>query len=86
MIAAPSPSSVERMFEELLAGRLSREEADRWAAHWVCAPVPPQMHPVIWRALTRLFGCDLRHASGADYLHDDEQIAQWLAEFREDSQ
>jgi hypothetical protein len=83
MVVAPLPSAVESKLEALILGSLSREDADVWAAQWVKLPASPQMHPAIWRALTRIAGCDLRHGPGGEYLHDDMQIINWLAEFRD---
>jgi hypothetical protein len=36
----------------------------------------------VWWALTPFCGIDLRHAEHGPYLHDDEQIRDWLKEFR----
>lgn len=35
----------------------------------------------VWWALTLLYGVDLRHDKDNPYLHDDEQIRDWLEEF-----
>jgi hypothetical protein len=78
----PSFSSVEGILVRLLDGHYSREEADRWAVQWVYASDPPRMHPAIWRALSHIAGCDLRHGPRGAYLHSDEQIAEWLKELR----
>jgi hypothetical protein len=78
----PSNSEIERVFQQILAGEISRDEADRWAAQWVTADDPPNMLGPAWEALQRLHGCDLRHGPDEDYLHSDEQLGEWLAEFR----
>jgi hypothetical protein len=36
----------------------------------------------VWWALGILSGIDLRHGPDEPYLHDDEQVRGWLAEFR----
>lgn len=35
-----------------------------------------------WWALNRLCGIDLPAGESGGYLHDDEQVRQWLAELR----
>lgn len=40
------------------------------------------MDAAIWKALTRMYGCDLRHGPGAAYLHSDEQIREWMLELK----
>ena len=81
MQTPPSLTDVDTLFANLQGGRCSREDADRWAAQWHGAAESPRLHPAIWVALSRLHGCDLRHGPGEDYLHTNEQIAEWHAEF-----
>ena len=76
---APSQIEVEQVFHALLSGRLSRQQADRWAAQWVTQGSPPDMPEAVWTALTNLYGCDARHGPGGEYLHTNEQISRWLA-------
>jgi hypothetical protein len=78
----PSRAEVERQFIELLAGRVSRDTVNRWAAHWVAADDPAVEDPSIWWALGILYGIDLQHGPSEPYLHDDEQIASWVEELR----
>jgi hypothetical protein len=85
MSGTPTPPSrveVERHFIGLLDGSLERDGVDRWAAQWVAAGDPEVEDPVVWWALKILFGIDLRHGPDEPDLHDEEQIAEWLAEFR----
>ncbi|MEV5573790.1 hypothetical protein AB0L06_27425 [Spirillospora sp. NPDC052269] len=67
---------------ELVAGRLSRDNADRWAARWV-SDDGIDWDDVSWWALNLLYGIDLPAGAGGGYLHDDEQVRAWLAELRE---
>jgi hypothetical protein len=78
----PSRAEIERQFVVLLAGRVGRDAVDRWAAQWVAVDEPAVEDPAIWWALGILYGIDLRHGPDGQYLHDDEQVASWLAEFR----
>jgi len=79
---SPSFSEVEEKLSALIAGRITREEADRWASRWVNAADPPPMAKGVWAALLHLAGCDLRHGAGAEYLHSARQLDEWLSERR----
>jgi hypothetical protein len=79
--AGPSRADVEGQFVRLLSGEASRDEIDRWAGRFVTGDFDVTDEGV-WTALDRLFGVDLRHGAGLPYLHTDEQIAEWLADFR----
>jgi 2-phosphosulfolactate phosphatase len=80
--AQPDPAEIEACFVAVLEGRLSRDEADRWAARWWLDDTLRWGEPEGW-ALALLCGIDLRHGPGADYLHDDQQVREWLGELRE---
>ena len=82
MKPAPTFSEVEAKLTALIAGHISRDEADRWAGQWVYASELTEMPPAVWSALLLLAGCDLRHGPGEDYLHTVEQFEEWLAELR----
>ncbi|MBV9787198.1 MAG: hypothetical protein JOZ51_03425 [Chloroflexi bacterium] len=77
----PTNAQVEQAFLDLLSGRRSRDEIDRWAAQWAAADDPPDMDDAVWEALGMLFGCDMPDLDGT-YLLDDRQIQQWYDEFR----
>jgi hypothetical protein len=77
----PSSNEVENVFLDLTSGRLSREDADVWAGQWVYADEPPDMEDSLWEALLHLAGCDLQ-LPGGEYLHSDEQVQEWLNQFR----
>jgi hypothetical protein len=77
----PTLDEIEDRFVELVAGRLSRDEADRWAATWVTRD-GVVWDDLSWWALDRLSGIDLPAGEGSGYLHDDDQIRAWLAELR----
>lgn len=79
----PTRHDVEGKFAELIAGEVSRHEVDRWAAQWVAAEHSDVDDGVVWCALTKLCGIDLTHGRGEPYLHDDEQLIDWLREFRD---
>jgi hypothetical protein len=77
-----SLKAVRRVFEDVLNGYMSREQADRWA----CAVVqeqeagivafsPPHEREHIWAGVMYLFGIDAMKAPGA-YLHSDDDIRE----------
>ncbi|MGW7662972.1 hypothetical protein [Streptomyces sp. NPDC054756] len=77
----PTLDEIEDRFVELAAGRLLRDEADRWAAKWVTQD-RIVWDDLSWWALNRLHGIDLPAGADGGYLHDDEQVREWLAELR----
>ena len=71
---------VRRVFEDVLAGRISREQADRWAYSVVqqneagtLEYSPPKDRERIWAAVMYLYGVDMPTALG-EYLHTDNDI------------
>ncbi|MFD3843714.1 hypothetical protein ACFWWC_47120 [Streptomyces sp. NPDC058642] len=77
----PTLDEIQQRFIELVAGRLSRDEADSWAARWVMED-GIVWDDLSWWALNRLYGIDLPEGEQGVYLHDDEQVRAWLAELR----
>ena len=82
MRPAPTFREFEETLAAVIAGRMSRQEADAWAGQWVYATESHDMEKALWKALMRLAGCDLRHDPDADYLHSEEQLREWLQELR----
>lgn len=77
----PTRDEINDWFAAVLAGTRSRDEADRWAAQWNRSPVDCVVtdEATSW-ALERLHGIDLPNPDGS-FLHDNEQVEQWLEEF-----
>jgi len=74
--------SVRRVFEDVLDGRISREQADRWAyavvqeeETGVVKYAPPRARERIWAGVMYLYGIDAMKAPNA-YLHSDDDIRQ----------
>jgi hypothetical protein len=72
--------TVCRVFEDVLSGAMSREQADRWAyavVHEEEAGVvtysPPGERDRIWAGVMYLYGVDTKKAPG-EYLHSDNDI------------
>jgi len=72
--------SVRSVFREVLAGRMTREAADRWAYGLVQQSetgslifVPDSEKKRIWDGIMYLYGVDSMEAPG-EYLHTDEDI------------
>ena len=84
MLSPPSHQEVEATFLALLSGQCSRDQADRWAAQWVCASDPTDMPPATWDALTKLFGSNMPDIDGS-HIHSMEQIGEWLEVFLNES-
>jgi hypothetical protein len=74
--------SVRRVFEDVLDGRMSREQADRWAyavvqeeETGVVKYAPPRARERVWAGVMYLYGIDAMKAPNA-YLHSDDDIRQ----------
>ena len=72
--------AVHRVFEDVLNGRMSREQADRWAyaviqeeETGVVKYTPPHARGRIWAGVMYLYGIDTMKASNA-YLHSNNDI------------
>src|ERR1700747_2034365 len=74
------PQAVRRVFEDVLNGRVSREQADRWAyaviqeeETGVVKYSPPRARERMWAAVMYLYGIDTMRAPNA-YLKSDDDI------------
>jgi hypothetical protein len=72
--------AVRRVFEDVLNGRVTREQADRWAymvmqeeETGVVAYAPPHERERIWAGVMYLYGIDAMKAPNA-YLHSGDDI------------
>ncbi|MFI9310618.1 hypothetical protein [Streptomyces triculaminicus] len=77
----PTLHEIEDRFVAIVEGRLTRDEVDRWAGRWVTDD-GLDWDDVSWWALSLLHGIDLPAGESGGYLHDDEQVSEWLAELR----
>jgi hypothetical protein len=76
--------AVRRVFEDVLNGRMLREQADRWA-HTVLQEeetgivtyLPPDERERIWAGVMYLYGIDTMTAPNA-YLHTDDDIRKGM--------
>ena len=71
---------VRRVFEDVLSGSMSREQADRWAfavvlqeEAGVATYSPARARDRIWAGVMYLYGIDTMKAPG-EYLHSDNDI------------
>ena len=76
--------AVRRVFEDVLNGRMLREQADRWAravVHeeetGVVTYSPPRERERIWAGVMYLYGIDTMTAPNA-YLHTDDDIRKGM--------
>jgi hypothetical protein len=72
--------TVCRVFEDVLNGSMSREQADRWAyavvqeeETGIVTYSPPHERDRIWAGVMYLYGVDTMKAPG-EYLHSDNDI------------
>ncbi|WP_284578290.1 hypothetical protein [Streptomyces sp. 2P-4] len=79
--ARPDLDEIEACFAAVVEGRLSRDAADRWAGRWVVDDTLA-WDELSWWALRLLYGIDLRMGPEEPYLHDNEQVQEWLEELR----
>jgi hypothetical protein len=84
--------TVRRVFEDVLAGRMTREQADRWAytvvqqeeaGTLVYSPAADKER--IWSGVMYLYGVDIMESSG-EYLHSDDDIRTAMKEKLGDAQ
>ena len=76
--------AVRRVFEDVLNGRMLREQADRWARvvvqeeeTGVVTFSPPRERERIWAGVMYLYGIDTMTAPNA-YLHTDDDIRKGM--------
>ncbi|MGW2554503.1 hypothetical protein [Streptomyces sp. NPDC001635] len=81
MDVQPTLDEIEDRFVALAEGRLTRDDADRWAAHWVTNS-DLVCDDLAWWALNLLHGIDLPADATGRFLHDDEQVLAWLRGLR----
>jgi hypothetical protein len=74
--------TVRQVFENVLNGRMSREQADRWAyavvqeeETGVVTYSPPHERERIWAGVMYLYGIDAMKAPNA-YLHSNDDIRE----------
>ena len=76
--------AVRRVFEDVLNGRMLREQADRWAhavlqeeETGVVTYLPPGERERIWAGVMYLYGIDTMTAPNV-YLHTDDDIRKGM--------
>ena len=78
----PSREEVDGRFGDLIAGRISREEASAWASQWVTAAIPGIEDEAVWDAVSDLYRAD-GASTDRPYLFDRVDFEAWLATFRD---
>ncbi|GAA2054510.1 hypothetical protein GCM10009839_73380 [Catenulispora yoronensis] len=81
----PDLGEIEACFVAVIEGRLSRDDADRWATRWLLDDSLDWDDSELW-ALDKLSGIDLPNGPAGGYLHDDSQVRSWLLELRQRSE
>jgi hypothetical protein len=77
---APTRAAVAAIFNAVLDGSMSRDDASRWAHPWVAAVNPAIEDAGVWKKLTILGMLDLRHGPDAPHLYPVDQLIQWRDE------
>lgn len=87
-------TTVGAVWQAVLDGTVSRDEAHRWAARWIEADDPEVPDRMVWSALQRLHGFDLvwtdvarttvRHGGSEAYVHSAGDIRQAFATWQDD--
>ncbi|MET0419097.1 MAG: hypothetical protein ABW022_24045 [Actinoplanes sp.] len=78
----PTREEIGDWLAAVLAGNRTRDEADRWAAQWHRGSAGSVDDQVVWWALDLLHGIDMPAGPHGSFIHDDEQLREWLSEFR----
>ena len=77
----PSREEVERKLMDLVAERITREEASAWASPWVMADDHGIENGPVWNAVEGLYMAD-SPSIDRPYLYEPVDFEAWLAEFR----
>ena len=81
----PSRKFVERKLEDLLSGRISREEAAEWARPYALGKIAEHDSPKdvpSWEALTALAMSDVKDPDDGGYLYNNASFRSWLEQLR----
>lgn len=76
----PTKEEVLSRFEFILQGEISREEVADWASEYVMHDSPNVTDETVWELLILACGIDLKN-SPDEYLHDEQNIKDWIKEF-----
>lgn len=76
----PTKEELLSRFEFILQGEISREEVADWASEYVMQDSPNVTDETVWELLILACGIDLKN-SPDEYLHDEQNIKDWIKEF-----
>jgi hypothetical protein len=83
--AQPSRSETLEKLADLLAGRITREQASSWAARWVSdgglSTGAGKFDDAVWEVLTALYAADV-YGGDRPYLYDEADFREWAAELQ----
>lgn len=81
----PARSVIELKLEDLLAGRISREEVAGWARPYALGEKAEREDPKdipAWEALTSLAMSDTKDPDDGGYLYNNTSFRSWLEQLR----
>lgn len=76
----PTKEEILSRFKLILQGRISREDVADWASEYVMQDSPDVTDETVWDLLLIACGVDLKD-SPDEYLHDEQNIKDWIEEF-----
>ncbi|GLW12287.1 hypothetical protein Misp01_74150 [Microtetraspora sp. NBRC 13810] len=81
MGSGPTRREAYDMLRNLVAGKISREEANDWASIWSGTDRDVEVDDEFtWAMLSRLHGCDIQVSPG-EYMYSALDFREWLKEF-----
>jgi hypothetical protein len=78
----PTVSEIIKSLKSVLVGKMTREEVSDWASFYVMADNPSINDENVWDLLILLSGIDVLD-SPTTYLHNDEDINDWIKQATE---
>lgn len=81
----PPRSMVERKLEDLLADRITPEEAAKWARPYALGEIAERTDPTdipSWESLSSLAMCDVKDPDDGGYLYNKVSFRSWLEQLR----
>lgn len=78
----PPRGGVERKLQDLLTGRITREDASAWALELSADGHPRVTDKAAWETLAALAMSDGKDPDDDGYLYNNESFAKWLEELR----
>lgn len=76
----PTKEAIIGKFEQILNGKISREEVSDWASEFIMHDEPVINDNTVWKLLKLASGVDLK-VSPDEYLHIEQDIKDWIDKY-----